>query len=82
MKPTPKHPPPTEPSAPHDAGQVLPLPHERDASAGHIAEEPDPKMKQAKQDLDAGQVDTDMWGTAGLDNSRKEQLVPLTKPKP
>ncbi len=66
---------------PSAAGQALPLPHERDASSGQIAEQPNPKIAQAKKDLDAGQVDTDMWGTAGLDHARKQELVPNTKPE-
>ena len=82
-----RHPPDTAteatdvpPEAPA-AGQELALPHERDASSGHVAQEPNPTIKQAKKDLDDGQVDTDMWGTAGLDHARKQQMVPNTKPK-
>ncbi len=63
------------------AGRDLPLPHERDASSGQVAEAPDPMILRAKKDLDDGQVDTDMWGTAGLDHARKERLVPNTKPQ-
>ena len=33
-------------------------------------------MRQAKRDLDAGQVDTDMHATAGLDAERRQKLVP------
>lgn len=83
---TTKEPPQTAsepPAAAHPAaGQDLPLPHERDVSSGQVAEAPDPMIQQAKKDLDAGQVDTDMWGTPGLDDARKERLVPNTKPKP
>ncbi|MEO5733831.1 MAG: hypothetical protein ABIN96_05940 [Rubrivivax sp.] len=57
----------------------LALPHERDTASGHVAVEPDPAITQAKKDLDAGQVDTDLWGTAGLDHQRREQLVPDAK---
>ena len=37
---------------------------------------PDPVIEQAKRDLDAGLVDTDMRATPGLDAGRREQLVP------
>jgi hypothetical protein len=37
---------------------------------------PDPVIEQAKQDLDAGLVDTDMRATAGLDAKRRARLVP------
>ncbi len=59
----------------------LDLPHERD-QRGDIATAPDPSMQQAKKDLDEGQVDTDLWGTAGLDHERREQLVPDVRGEP
>lgn len=40
------------------------------------AAQPDPVMVQAKHDLDAGQVDTDLRATAGLDARRRARLVP------
>jgi hypothetical protein len=58
------------------SGKALPLPHERDESTSHIASAPDPQIVQAKRDLDAGQVDTDMRATPGLDAKRRERLVP------
>jgi hypothetical protein len=54
----------------------LKLPHERDESTNVTAELPDPLMVQAKRDLDAGQVDTDMHATPGLDAQRRARLVP------
>lgn len=36
------------------------LPHERDQSTNTTATAPDPKMLQAKRDIDAGLVDTDI----------------------
>jgi len=33
-------------------------------------------IQQAKRDLDAGQVDTDMHATPGLDALERERLVP------
>jgi hypothetical protein len=50
----------------------LKLPHERDQSMHTTAPVPDPKMLQAKRDLDAGLVDTDMRATPGLDAQRRE----------
>lgn len=60
----------------------LPLPHERDQSIDATADAPDPKMVQAKRDLDAGLVDTDMRATPGLDAKRREGLVPGPGGKP
>ena len=37
---------------------------------------PDPLMVQAKKDIDAGMVDTDMRATPGLDAQRRASLVP------
>jgi hypothetical protein len=54
----------------------LKLPYERDESTNVTAELPDPLMVQAKRDLDAGQVDTDMHATPGLDAQRRARLVP------
>lgn len=54
----------------------LALPHERDELNHAPPEEPDPMMVQAKRDIDAGMVDTDMWATPGLDAELREQLVP------
>jgi len=68
---------PTAPGAsPSLPGEGLPLPHERDQSTGSADEAPREVMRQAKHDLDAGQVDTDMHATAGLDAERRRQLVP------
>lgn len=60
----------------------LPLPHERDESVDATAEAPDPKMVQAKRDIDAGLVDTDMRATPGLDAKRRARLVPGPGGKP
>lgn len=60
----------------------LALPHERDESTRTTAAEPDPVMVQAKRDLDAGLVDTDMRATPGLDNERRAGLVPGLGGKP
>lgn len=60
----------------------LAMPHERDEAAPATAAKPDPQMVQAKRDLDAGLVDTDMHATAGVDAERRAQLVPGAGGKP
>ena len=78
--------PSTGPLAPGRPSNVkgidLPLPHERDQGLGQVATAPDPVMRQAKRDLDAGQVDTDMRATPGLDAERRNELVPTVVPQP
>lgn len=54
----------------------LALPHERDQSTDAVATAPDPAMIQAKRDIDAGLVDTDMRATPGLDAELRARLVP------
>ncbi len=63
-------------------GADLALPHERDQSNRTTAVEPDPVILQAKRDLDAGLVDTDMRATPGLDAARRVKLVPGPGGKP
>lgn len=53
-----------------------PLPKERYGSVNATAVEPDPIIVQAKRDIDAGLVDTDMRATPGLDAARRTLLVP------
>ncbi len=43
---------------------------------------PDPVIAQAKRDLDAGLVDTDMRATPGLDAQLRRKLVPGAGGKP
>ena len=43
---------------------------------GTTAHAPDPVVTQAKRDIDAGQVDTDMHATPGLDAKLRARLVP------
>ena len=54
----------------------LALPHERDEPTLATAEAPDPVIAQAKRDIDAGMVDTDMHATPGLDANLRAFLVP------
>ena len=67
--------PPRGAKAPMSAAGLA-LPHERDESTDTTAEAPDPLMVQAKRDIDAGLVDTDMHATPGLDAQLRARLVP------
>lgn len=69
-------------SIPSPEGVALPLPHERDESANSVAPAPDPVIQQAKSDIDAGKVDTDMQATPCLDAKRRADLVPGGGGKP
>lgn len=61
----------------------LALPHERDESTDVAgAGAPDAVTTQAKRDIDAGMVDTDMRATPGLDAKRRARLVPGPGGKP
>lgn len=59
----------------------LPLPHERDQGHGQVARQPDPVIEQASRDLQAGQVDTDMRATPGLDAARRSRMVDTPSPQ-
>jgi hypothetical protein len=48
----------------------------------YTAAAPDPVIEQAKRDIDAGLVDTDMRATPGLDAARRKALVPGPAGKP
>ena len=71
---------PAPPSGPATTAGGLALPHERDEGVGQTAAAPDPVIQQAKRDLDAGQVDTDLHATPGLDAAQRQRLVPTRKP--
>ncbi len=74
---------PTAPgSTPPSQDNRLPLPHETDESASNVASAPDPMIAQAKRDLDAGMVDTDMRATPGLDAELRKKMVPGPGGKP
>lgn len=60
----------------------LQLPHERDESPDPAAIALDPVIAQAKRDIDAGMVDTDMRATPGLDARLRVRLVPGPGGKP
>jgi hypothetical protein len=71
-----QQPTPRRVAKPRGLKPLLQLPHERDQSIDATATAPDPKMLQAKRDIEAGQVDTDMRATPGLDAKRRAQMVP------
>jgi hypothetical protein len=54
---------------------TLPLPHEREQASGHVNPKPQRKIVQAQRDIEAGQVDTDMRATPGLDAPQCSRLV-------
>lgn len=59
-------------------GDGLEQPNDRDERVGPTATQaagPDPQMRQAARDLAAGQVDTDLRNTPGLDAERRGDLV-------
>jgi hypothetical protein len=69
-------------SMPSRTGPGLPLPHERDESPDPTAAAPDPVIAQAKHDIDAGMVDTDVHAAPGLDAKLRARLVPGPGGKP
>lgn len=74
---------PAAPAAPaSSAAPELALPHERDETAAFTNPDVDPVMAQAKRDIDAGLVDTDMRATPGLDAALRAKLVPGPGGKP
>lgn len=67
---------PTAPgSRPPQDGQRLPMPNERDERPGEVNPHPQDVMVQAKKDLDAGLVDTDLRATGGLDDAHRRDLL-------
>jgi hypothetical protein len=75
---------PTQPLE-HVVTQDLPLPHERENAEGYAGQRPSPVVKQAKKDLDAGLVDTEMRGDAGVDDEQRRRLLKgdkSTSPRP
>lgn len=51
-------------------------PRRRDTATHSKVTEPDPVMVQAKRDIDAGLLDTDMHATPALDAELRAELVP------
>jgi len=71
----PRVPPPPTQAATQPGGELA-LPHERDEAVHSTADLPDPVIAQAKRDIDAGLVDTDMRATPGLEAILRAKLVP------
>lgn len=68
-----------------DEGPIPPLipdDPEHDRLIDPSAVLPDPVIDQAKRDIDAGMVDTDMHATPGLDANLRARLVPGPGGKP
>lgn len=57
------------------ADKEMRLPHERDQSADSTSPRIDPRIKQAKEDIDAGQVDTDLRQAPGLDAAARKKIM-------
>ena len=66
---------PIAPGSKPQRDRTLPLPNERDESLDAVDQGRIPVIHQAKKDLDAGQVDTDMRATPGLDAERRHKLL-------
>jgi hypothetical protein len=62
--------------------QVATPPRGAKAPPTAAAGAPDPVIEQAKRDIDAGMVDTDMRATPGLDAELRARLVPGPSGKP
>ena len=68
-----------------DAGSIpprIPEDPEHERLVDPAAAVPDPVIAQAKRDIDAGMVDTDMHATPGLDATLRARLVPGPGGKP
>ena len=50
---------------------ALRLPQERNESAEPVSGSPTPLIEQARKDIEAGQQDTDLRGTPGLENPER-----------
>ena len=59
-----------------------PMPHERDETPSPDTAPLDPVIVQAKKDLDAGLVDTDLRNPPGADAVRREKLLNQAVPGP
>jgi hypothetical protein len=68
--------PPIAPDDPEPgAGTDLPLTHEREESIGDTGNHPDAVIEQARKDLDAGLVDTDLREQAGVDEQQRREML-------
>lgn len=67
---------------PSKSAPVQPVTTQPADASHYTANAPDPVMQQAKRDIDAGLVDTDMHATPGLDAALRAKLVPGPGGKP
>ena len=56
--------------APHSASEA-PLPHERYQDHHDVGPDKEGVIEQARQDIESGQMDTDLRGMRGLDQIKK-----------
>lgn len=68
-----------EQPASNETEDAMRMPFERDQSSDSSADRPHDKMRQAKKDLDAGLVDTDLRNTPGQDAERQRELLEREK---
>ncbi len=62
-----------------DTEDAMRMPFEQDQSSDSSADRPHAKIRQAKKDLDAGLVDTDLWGSPGADAEKQRELLEREK---
>lgn len=62
-----------------ETDDAMRMPFEQDQSSDSSADEPHDKMRQAKKDLDAGLVDTDLRNSPGQDAERQKELLEREK---
>lgn len=62
-----------------DTEDAMRMPFEQDQSSDSSADHPHAKIRQAKKDLDAGLVDTDLWGSPGADAEHQRELLEREK---
>ncbi len=73
---------PADPGAPSSRSAQEPdlrTQYERDQSSDAAGNAPRPVIEQAKRDIDAGLVDTDLRGTPGMDAERQRELLEREK---
>lgn len=70
----------TQPRASSDETEdAMRMTFEQDQSSDSSADHPHAKIRQAKKDLDAGLVNTDLWGSPGQDAEQQRKLLDAEK---
>ncbi len=67
------------PASTGDTDGAMRMPFERDQSSDSSADRPRAVIKQAKKDLDAGLVNTDLRGSPGQDAEQQRKLLDAEK---